>query len=136
MGFLFVPKGHAKLFLYSEIAANAYMLGLNIAGYQWLGLTGLGIAFFLGYAIYFLQVAVLTQRVYGFRFNAGYFRLLGLQGGLAALTFGGITWLPPWPGYALGTAVFGLSAWASLKELNRHLDLRGLLAKVKAKFVR
>lgn len=136
MGFLFVPKGHARLFLYSEIAANAYMLGLNVAGYHWLGLTGLGVAFFLGYAIYFLQVAVLTQRVYGFHFNTGYYRLLGLQGALAVATFAGISWLPPWPGYALGTALFGLSAWVSLKELNRHLDLRGLLGKVKARFGR
>jgi O-antigen/teichoic acid export membrane protein len=136
MGFLFVSKGHSKRFLYSEVAANAYMLGFNIAGYQALGLAGLGIAFFLGYAIYFLQVAVLTNRFYGFRFNAGYFRLLGLQGALALATFAGVAWLPPWPGYALGTAVFGLSAWVSLTELNRHLDLRGLLGKVKARLGR
>ena len=133
MGFLFVPKGHARLFFLSELAGNAYMLALNIAGYHWFGLTGLGIAFCAGYGLYFLQVVMLTHRAYGFHYNGAFFRLLVLQGGLAALTFAAVYWLPPLLGYAVGAAVLTLSAWLSLKELNRHLDLRGLWAKAKGR---
>lgn len=136
MGFLFVSKGDAKLFLYSELLANAYMLGLNIAGYRVYGLTGLGVAFFLGYALYLLQVALLTRRFYAFRFDASYFRLFGLHGALASLTFAVVSWLPAWPGYAVGALLTGLSAWISARELNRHMDLRGLIAKVKGKLGR
>lgn len=136
MGFLFVPKGDAKLFLASEVVANVYMLALNLACYQWLGLTGLGVAFLVGYVLYFAQVALLTRRVYGFRYQAGYFRLLLAQCALAAATFAGVAWLPTWPGYAFGTAVFALSVATSLRELNRHLDLRGLIARLKGKLRR
>ncbi len=130
MGFLFVPKGHARLFFLSELAGNVYMLALNIAGYYWFRLTGLGVAFCAGYAIYFLQLVVMTQRAYGFHYNRGFFRLLALQGLLSVLTFGAVSWLPPLPGYAIGAGVLALSGWLSLKELNKHLDLRGLVAKV------
>ena len=47
---LFLAKGTSKIFFWNEVLANVYLLALNLAGYYWYGLTGLGLSFLVSYA--------------------------------------------------------------------------------------
>ena len=45
IGFILLAKGASKVFFWSELLGNTYMLLFNLLGYYLLGLTGMGISF-------------------------------------------------------------------------------------------
>ena len=49
VAFLFLAKGASKLFFWNELITNIYLLGLNLLGYYFMGLTGLGLSFLIAY---------------------------------------------------------------------------------------
>lgn len=79
IAFIFLAKGATRLFFFNELAVNIYMLALNIVGYEWMGLKGLGISFIVIYVIYFVQVGILAQKKYQFTINRSSLSLLIIQ---------------------------------------------------------
>lgn len=69
--FVFLAKSESKLYFWNEFFTNIYMLGFNIAGYYWYGLTGLGISFLLTYAVYVIQVYLISKRLFKFVIDKG-----------------------------------------------------------------
>lgn len=65
MGFVLLARGNGRTYLTAEALSAAIGTALNIAGYAWLGLTGLGISFILWYAIDCLIEAWMLRRYYG-----------------------------------------------------------------------
>jgi O-antigen/teichoic acid export membrane protein len=130
VAFLFLAKGASKLFLVNEIVGNAYILVLNIAGYHFGGLTGLGISFLLSYCLYLVQVYVVARVKYNFSFFKGMYRIFGLQLLSAVLCFVAMLLIPkPWA-YAVGLVFVAFSSVFSFRELNRRLDIASLLKTV------
>ena len=66
IAFLFLAKGSRNLFFWNELITNIYLTALNIIGYYYWGLTGLGYAFAFSYFIYMTQVYVITNRRFNF----------------------------------------------------------------------
>lgn len=64
MGYVILAKGDSKLFIKTGLFFNALMLGLNISGYYFFGLEGLGISFLAYYICHFLGVKWITSRIY------------------------------------------------------------------------
>lgn len=127
VGFIFIAKGESKLFFWNELVSNLYLLGLNLLGYYYWGLTGLGVSFLISYILYLIQVYLIANRKYGFNFHTGFIKLFTVQFGLALLCFGVISFLSfPWI-YVFGVPVILLSAWYSFKELDKRLHLKELL---------
>ena len=65
----FLAKGSSKLYFWNELVTNIYLTALNIIGYYYWGLTGVGYAFVLTYFIYMIQVFLIANRI--FKFNIG-----------------------------------------------------------------
>ena len=65
MAFVILAKGDGRTYLITEILSSAVGLLLNIFGYRWMGLAGLGISFTVWYAIYSLLIAA----VYHYRYR-------------------------------------------------------------------
>ena len=59
--------GNAKIFMYSETISNLLMLALNIVGYKFGGLRGLGICFTLGFVAYTFIAYLFAKRTMGFK---------------------------------------------------------------------
>lgn len=136
VGFVFVPKGDSRLFITSELVANIYMLLLNMGGYYWFGLQGLGISFLVSYMLYLAQVLLIARHKYGFRFHPPFVRLFAIQGSLAVLCFlvvmifhGAVT-------YAAGAVLTGLSSWYSYRELDKRIDVKAAVRSVLARLRR
>jgi len=87
IGYQFIAKGDMKLFAISEASANSYILVLNLIGYYFLGLEGLGIAFTLSYFIYLLQVYLLARNKYNFSFYTSFIKSYLFQLGLIVSSF-------------------------------------------------
>lgn len=69
MGYLLLAKGDSKVFFWSEMLSTFYVLILNILGYKYFGLKGIGIAFILIYLFHTIQIFVTVKILYKFKFN-------------------------------------------------------------------
>lgn len=130
--FIILAKGNAKFYFWNELIANVYMSLFNILGYHYLGLTGLGISFLIGYIFYFLQVYFFTKKVYGFKYNRNimqYLSIFLIIGGLCfliSIKFSGALM------YLLGGILLIIVLSVSILALNKRLNiLQAILSKIK-----
>lgn len=70
IAFVFLAKSASKLFFWNELITNIYMLGFNLAGYYWYGLTGLGVSFLLTYILYVIQVYLVSRRLFNYKIDS------------------------------------------------------------------
>jgi len=127
IGFVFLAKGASKVFFWSELISNIYTLLFNIIGYYYFGLTGLGLSFLLGYFILLIQVFFIAKIKYEFGFDKEFQKIFILQFSLALFSFLAVKFLKqPYP-YVIGVVLIVLSAFYSLKELDKRMDLVGII---------
>lgn len=126
ISFVFLAKGASKLFLFSEILANLYMLLLNLLCYYFWDLNGLGISFLIGYMLYLVQVFLIAKIKYKFSFISEFYKIFFLQMALGILCFVFIKFLmQPWA-YLVGLLLIGLSVWHSIRELDKQIGLKNV----------
>ena len=129
IGFVFLAKGASKVFFWSELLANSYLLLFNVLGYKYFGLTGMGFSFLLSYFLVLGQVYLIAKFKYEFSFNNQFYKIFSVQMLLGILCFL-ITKLIPSPfNYIVGLPFIVLSSWYSFKELDKRLGLKEILIK-------
>ena len=132
-GFVVLAKGDNKLFLTIEIVANLILLGFNLLFYKFYGINGLGLSMIASYIIFiFIMIYVLKSK-YSFQLSKEVFGLLfkGLISLSLCLIF--IKWLGyPNAYFAEAVIVLGTIAY-SLFELNKRINLKGILSSLKSK---
>lgn len=133
VAFVFLAKGSGKLYFWSELISNIYMLALNILGYYFMGLTGLGIAFVIGYFLYFEQVYFISKNKFAFLFGKAFMKMFVAQFGIAILAFLTVKYMAHPYQYLVGTILIILSGYYSIKELNKRLDLVSIISKLRNK---
>lgn len=75
MGFTIIAKGKMKLFFWTELLANAVLLGLTWQGIVYFGLPGTGMAFFGMYLCYWFLIFGVVKRMTGFTWSTANVRL-------------------------------------------------------------
>jgi len=126
---LLLAKGASALFFWNELIVNIYILCLNILGYYFLGLTGLGISFMLSYLLYFIQVSILIKIKYKFSFDKAFIFIFCIQLLLALSCFIVTKFLKPPYSYLLGIVFILFSVYYSFKELDKRIGmLRSVIA--------
>ena len=130
VAYLIIAKGDSRLFFVNELAANVYTVGLNIIGYAFLGLEGLGISFLAGFIIYFSQVFLISRIKYAFTFARAFYKVCGIQILLGILCFLSSRILDAPYSYLAGTILILTSSYLSFRELDARL---GLLTMIREK---
>jgi len=130
IAFLFLAKGASGLYFWNELISNLYVLGLNILGYRFGGLDGLGISFLLSYIFYFVQVFLLTKYKYDFSIRSAYTKIFLVQLFWGILCFLTIRFFSVPGDYLVGFFLFAASTIISYKELDRRIDLKTILQTV------
>ena len=103
------------------------MLILNVSGYYFFGLTGLGISFLLGYLVYLIQVFVIAKLKFEFSFNSDFLKVFIIQFSLALSCFlAVISFQQPYP-YIVGTVLLLLSGGYSLNELEKRIGIKEII---------
>lgn len=133
IAFIFLAKGVSGLFFWNELFGNIYVLAFNILGYKFGGLDGLGISFLIGYFVYFAQVFIITKVKYQFYFNASFLSIFLIQLFLSVTCFLVVKFTTSPVNYIVGIGLIILSCLYSIRELNRMMDIRGVLVKFKKK---
>jgi O-antigen/teichoic acid export membrane protein len=121
IAFIFLAKGASKLFFWNELIASIYILGLNILGYHFMGLTGLGISFMVGYLLYLIQVFIFGRRNYQFSFESDFVRIFTIQFLIALSCFIVVKFIKNPYSYIPGLGLILISTWYSYKELDKRL---------------
>lgn len=127
IAYLLIAKGDTKLFFYNELIVNLYMLGLNLVGYLWMGLEGLGISFFVGYLLYVIQVFFIANKKYSFTFQKTFYKIFSIQFVLGFICFVSIKMFHPPYVYFWGSFLILISSLYSFRELNKRLKLMQLI---------
>jgi O-antigen/teichoic acid export membrane protein len=131
MGYMILAKGDSKLFLFSELAANAYNLGLNLIFYKEFGLDGIGVAFITSFILALLQSYLILKIKYKFSFAGAFYKIYTVQFALVIFCFLLIKFLKGFYLYVSVVPVICLISAFSIIELNKRLDL---VLFVKSKF--
>lgn len=127
ISFVFVAQGKIKIFFKNEIIANVYVLLLNIFGYSYMGLEGLGISFMVSYFIYLIHMYVLSKRYFNFSFTQINIRLL-IFNLLVLTTCIFICYIfSTYIRYIFGTTIFVVVLLVNMKILNNKSDIIGRL---------
>ena len=123
LAFIFVAKAESKLYMINELSANLYYLVFSLIGYKTLGLAGLGIAFALGYIVYFIQCYLIARKRYNFSFSNSFIKCYGIQFLLIIACL--IIFLPlsGWQKYLIGSVIIAISCYLGIKGLNEKMDL-------------
>ncbi len=131
MGYLFLAKGASKLFFLTEFIINMIMLTLNIVFYYFYNLNGLGISFLITYIIYFTEVFFFIHMKYDFKFTKVFLRIFIIQFLFGLSCFLIVNYFSNTPAYILGSIIIITSSIHSLIELDKRLDLKDLIRKVR-----
>lgn len=136
IGFILLAKGTARLFLWNELVAKIYFLGLNLLGYYYLGLVGLGISFLVGYSLYLIQIYVLSNIKFEFSFSRALIRIFIIQFLLALGSFVTVRFISSPYKYFVGLILIFLSGWYSLRELDKRIGLRNIISEIRNRFIK
>jgi len=126
ISFIFLAKGTGRLFFWNELASNIYTLGLNIIGYYYYGLAGLGISFMIGYLIYLIQVFIVCKAKFEFSFDKEFIQLFIFQFLLASGSFLAIKYLNSPYTYIAGLMLLTISSWFSYRELDKRIGINSI----------
>ncbi len=133
IGFVFLAKGNGKLFFWSEVAALSYLFLFNVIGYKFWRLEGLGMSFLAAYLVCYFQVFYIAKIKYNFSFHRQFYKIFIIQLTLGLSSFCISRYLPlPW-NYIIGTLFIALSAGYSIWEMDKRLDFRSILMKMKSR---
>ncbi len=134
IGFVILANGNSKMFFWNEVIASAYILGFNILGYSLMGLTGLGISFLMGYFIYLIQVYFIGKIFYSYTISRGLVKIFSVQFTLAVACFLIVQMLDKSFSFPIGTILILASCVFSFVEMNKRIEIMGLLNKLMNKF--
>ncbi|WP_406842945.1 O-antigen translocase [Flavobacterium soyae] len=75
MGFILIAKGDSKMFIKTAVGFNVLSLVMNILGYYFYGLEGLGFSFCLYFLCHFIGLKIITKKRYNFYFETEFFQI-------------------------------------------------------------
>lgn len=128
VGYIAFAKGDKKVFFIVEgFVGNIVTLLFNIIAYNYGGLKGLGISFFVSYVIYFIIILIISNKLYSFEFGRPFFRIFIFFLTLCLITFIlTITSDNLWV-YIGGGITFFLSVIFSLRETDKRIGFKTLI---------
>jgi len=136
IGFIFLAKSASKIYFWNELIANIYILGLNVAGYYFFGLTGLGISYLVAYFLHFLQMLVVSNKLYNFSLNKNTLRIFVIQLSIATICFVSVYFLKGFLAYLIGSGLLVISSVFSWKELDKMISIKDVFIKLKNKYAK
>lgn len=123
MGYIFIAKGDSKIFMKTAVLFNTILLVMNIAGYHFGGLVGLGISFFAYYILHLILVGTITKVAYNFYFPLSFYGLFFVCLMLCLLSFGSLEIENTIFKYVSLAILLVCSGLLSFYLLNKKMDL-------------
>jgi O-antigen/teichoic acid export membrane protein len=126
MGYILIAKGDSDMFIKTAFGFNVISLLLNVVGYHFYGLEGLGVSFFVYYLIHFFGLKEITKKRYGFYFDSDFYRIYGICFLMCVATFLLRYISIPIVKYSLMSIMVLISTIFVLFQMNKKMELRGV----------
>jgi O-antigen/teichoic acid export membrane protein len=130
IAFIILAKGNSQLFFVNELSGNIYMLCFNIIGYKFLGLTGLGISFMVGYFVYHVQVWLISKHKFEFYFNNEAYKIFLVQFLFSGVSIFLVKFIGGITSYIIGTLIILIASTHSFIEINKRISVSSFLKKL------
>ncbi len=127
VGYIIIAKGDSNLFLKTTTSFNILLLTLNILGYTYYGLLGLGVSFLVYFIIHFIAIQIITYYRYRFYLRRDFYGvfiacLLICAGAFLSSFLDNTLWK-----YSLLVLLILISSLYSFYQLNKKMDVIGLI---------
>lgn len=107
---------------------------LNLLGYKYFGLSGLGISFLISYIFFLIQVFLIAKFRYEFGFTNSFYKIFVLQLLLAITCLVAVKLLISPYSYIFGFILIALSSFFSYRELDKRLGIKSIFSDIKSRF--
>jgi O-antigen/teichoic acid export membrane protein len=132
IGYISFAKGDKKtFFLFEAIWSNSLNLFLNIIGYKYMGLEGLGYSFILSSLLYIFSIAIIAKLKYGYRPTIEFKKIIIIVFLLSFLMLLNALVSNAHLFYFIGSSLMMVSMYYSYKELDLRLGLKSLFVNIK-----
>ena len=129
MGYVILAKGDSKLFIKTAVFFNTLMLVLNILGYHFFGLEGLGISFLLYYMIHFFGIKIITAKHYKLRMDKTVMSVFMVLFGLSVAAFLSTYIHNEIFKYALCVMILLVSLVYSYRQLDKRVNFKSFIGR-------
>lgn len=124
ISYLTLARGDSMAYLLTEAIDDVLLVVFMIAGYQWWGLWGTGVALSASYVVDFLIIYFYTYVKYGYRMSLPVIRYAGVQLPLGIAAYVVMTWVDnPYVSLSLCLFICSLSLAFSLAVLRQKTTL-------------
>ncbi|MHC0440883.1 oligosaccharide flippase family protein [Flavobacterium sp. 3-210] len=124
IGFILIAKGDSKMFVKTAIGFNILFLIMNMAGYYFYGLEGLGFSFCLYFFFHFIGLKIITKNRYNFYFENDFYKIYFVCFLVCVSAFLIKYVENPVLKYSLMALVVLISFAFSLYQINKKIDLK------------
>ncbi|MGV3696162.1 O-antigen translocase [Flavobacterium sp.] len=128
MGYILIAKGDSRVFVKTSIGFNSLFLVINILGYYFYGLEGLGVTFLINYLIHFFVLKMIVAKKYDFSFDAEFYRLFFYCLAICTAAFLSTYISLKLAKYAIMFGLILISGLFSLSELNKRINLKDFIS--------
>lgn len=125
----FLAKGDSKGYFVNQVTFVAYTLVLNMTGFHYGELSGLGISFLAAYLIYLLQTYFACHRCYLFGFDKQILVKVGLYMSLLTVASLVSLYAPSIIRYTIGSVIVAVTLLIAFMDLNSKLGIINYLRK-------
>ncbi len=129
MGYVLIAKGDSKMFVKTSIGFNTLFLIINLLGYHFYGLEGLGVTFAINYVIHFVGLKIITANWYNLHFDKEFYSLFAVCIFICVAAFVSLKLDYFWAKYLLFPILIVISFWFSFVQLNKRLHFKDFLSK-------
>lgn len=130
MGYIYVAKGDGRLFFTIELIYGLLVLVLNLVGYYFLKLEGIGISFILSFLFGIALSYTILRRKYNFSLSASFWKMSLLTYLFSIAAFSTSLIHNVNFRYLTGVVVFIGATLFSLYHLNKAMDLKTVVLKM------
>ncbi len=130
MGYIIIAKGDSSLFMKTAVCFNSVLLALNLIGYHFYGLEGVGISLLIYFVIHFLAVKWLTHYRYGFKMANGFYRIFLICILFCAGAFMATYLETLYLRYGVGLLITGISCLYSYRLLDKKVGFKTLITSI------
>lgn len=127
MGYIIIAKGDSALFMKTALGFNCALLILNLAGYHFYGLEGVGISLLVYFIIHFIAVKWLTSLRYNFEMASGFYKIFFVCLLFCTVAFMATYIEALYLRYVVGLAITLLSCLYSYRLLDKKVGFKALL---------
>lgn len=133
IGIILIAKGETKVYFWSDLFANIYILILNVIGYYFGGLTGLGISFLIGYFLSFIQLYFINYIKFKFTLSPKLLTIFLVMFSLAICSFVVVKYFESPFSYIIGSVPLLISIIYAFHEMDKRIDIKGMIKSIVSK---